>query len=240
MLNTEDKLISLMSKCIGISRAYRVGIVSYCQVVDDREVTNFPLLAMADIIHGFPDAPPGEVTVGSKIEVFWKDDDCFYPGVVKEFNEDGKAHVLYDGDEETLDLSKENFKIINSSGVSELTDETADADGENIDCGGDDEENKRGGVVERPDTGTSLSRQHVHCGDSEFFVVLLKEKGRRHHLFVEDRVYQAADGVVADEVSQQWLNDFDKNRGKAMLSLTSKNAASSEARVVKDHRDQRW
>ncbi|KAK3236598.1 hypothetical protein CYMTET_53270 [Cymbomonas tetramitiformis] len=56
-----------------------------------------------------------KVTVGSKIEVFWKDDDCFYPGVVKEFNEDGKAHVLYDdGDEETLDLSEENFKIINS------------------------------------------------------------------------------------------------------------------------------
>ncbi|KAK3273085.1 hypothetical protein CYMTET_18657 [Cymbomonas tetramitiformis] len=58
--------------------------------------------------------------------------------------------------------------------------------------------------------------------------------------FVEDRVYQAADGLVADEVLQQWLNDFDKNRGKAMLSLTSKSAASSDARVVKDHRDQRW
>ncbi|KAK3259604.1 hypothetical protein CYMTET_31407 [Cymbomonas tetramitiformis] len=89
-----------------------------------------------------------EVTVGSKIEVFWKDDDCFYPGVVKEFNEDGKAHVLYDdGDEETLDLSEENFKIINS--VSELTDEAADADGENIEnSGGDYEENKRGGVVQ--------------------------------------------------------------------------------------------
>ncbi|KAK3284537.1 hypothetical protein CYMTET_7832 [Cymbomonas tetramitiformis] len=58
--------------------------------------------------------------------------------------------------------------------------------------------------------------------------------------FVEDRVYQAADGVVADEVLQQWLNDFDKNRGKAMLSLTSKNAANAETRAVKDHRDQRW
>ncbi|KAK3265933.1 hypothetical protein CYMTET_25409 [Cymbomonas tetramitiformis] len=58
--------------------------------------------------------------------------------------------------------------------------------------------------------------------------------------FVEDRVYQAADGVVADEVLQQWLNVFDKNRGKAMLNFTSKNAASSDAQVVKDHRDQRW
>ncbi|KAK3269312.1 hypothetical protein CYMTET_22234 [Cymbomonas tetramitiformis] len=59
--------------------------------------------------------------------------------------------------------------------------------------------------------------------------------------FVEDRVYQAADGVVADEVLQQWLNDFDKNRGKAMLSLTSKNAANAETRVVNPRdRDQRW
>eukprot|EP00854_Cymbomonas_tetramitiformis_P033982 gene33982-biopygen36287 len=34
----------------------------------------------------------------------------------------------------------------------------------------------------RPNAGTSLSRRHVHCGDGEFSVVLLKEKGRRHHL----------------------------------------------------------
>ncbi|KAK3232857.1 hypothetical protein CYMTET_56809 [Cymbomonas tetramitiformis] len=54
-----------------------------------------------------------------------------------------------------------------------------------------------------------------------------------------DRVYQAADGVVADEVLQQWLNDFDKNRGKAVLSASSKSAANADARVVKDHRDQR-
>eukprot|EP00854_Cymbomonas_tetramitiformis_P015946 gene15946-biopygen16438 len=60
--------------------------------------------------------------------------------------------------------------------------------------------------------------------------------------FVEDKVYHAADGVVADEVLEQWLNDFDKNCGKAMLSLTSKNAANAETQAVKDHRDrdQRW
>ncbi|KAK3233243.1 hypothetical protein CYMTET_56449 [Cymbomonas tetramitiformis] len=58
--------------------------------------------------------------------------------------------------------------------------------------------------------------------------------------FVEDRVYQAADGMVADEVLQQWLNDFDKSHGKAMLSATMKSAANADARVVKEHRDQRW
>ncbi|KAK3279917.1 hypothetical protein CYMTET_12221 [Cymbomonas tetramitiformis] len=89
------------------------------------------------------------VTVGSRIEVFWKNDDCFYPDVVKEFNEDGKAHVLCDdGDEETLDMFKENFKIIGSSGAPELTDETADVNGVDIDCGGNYKANKRGGAVE--------------------------------------------------------------------------------------------
>ncbi|KAK3235858.1 hypothetical protein CYMTET_53962 [Cymbomonas tetramitiformis] len=59
--------------------------------------------------------------------------------------------------------------------------------------------------------------------------------------FVEDRVYQAADGVVADEVLQQWLNDFDKNRGKAMLSMTAKNAAKAETRVANPRdRELRW
>ncbi|KAK3288433.1 hypothetical protein CYMTET_4090 [Cymbomonas tetramitiformis] len=108
-----------------------------------------------------------KVTVGSKIEVFWKDDDCFYPGVVKEFNEDGKAHVLYDdGDEETLDLSEENFKIINS--VSELTDEAADADGENIEriSGGDYEEYKRGGVVQNFLTRSLCERWRGELGPS--------------------------------------------------------------------------
>ncbi|KAK3288759.1 hypothetical protein CYMTET_3776 [Cymbomonas tetramitiformis] len=276
-----------------------------------------------------------KVTVGTKIEVFWKDDDCFYLGVVKEFDEDGKAHVLYDdGDEETLDLSEENFKIINS------TDEATDADGENTEriSGGDYEEYKRGGVVQNfltrslcerwrgelgpsrltelavtmqrkalldatmgnygpkarrfilfceqhqrpwlpaseatvllyiasllkdggikstslqpylsainnyhedlrfpgpakgrsvtravkgmatiqaelavqeenietqrtPDTGTSLSRQHVHCGDSEFSVVLIKEKGRRHQL-VKRRLCIPWKGVaLLNELIEHW------------------------------------
>ncbi|KAK3241707.1 hypothetical protein CYMTET_48554 [Cymbomonas tetramitiformis] len=103
-----------------------------------------------------------KVTVGSRIEVFWKDDDCFYPGVVKELNEDGKAHVLYDdGDEKILDLFEENFKIICSSSVSELTDGTADVNGENIDCGGDCKENKRGDAVENFLT-YSLSINNYH------------------------------------------------------------------------------
>ncbi|KAK3234998.1 hypothetical protein CYMTET_54774 [Cymbomonas tetramitiformis] len=46
---------------------------------------------------------------------------------------------------------------------------------------------------------------------------------------VEDRVYQAADGVVADAVLQQWLNDFDKQKGRALMNTTAKQAANAEA-----------
>ncbi|KAK3250327.1 hypothetical protein CYMTET_40288 [Cymbomonas tetramitiformis] len=239
-----------------------------------------------------------------KIEVFWKDDDCFYQGVVKEFDEDGKAHVLYDdGDEETLDLSEENFKIINSTdealivvsssaflsivtasshqrpwlpaseatvllyiasllkdgginnyhedlrfpgpakgrsvtravkGMATIQAELAVQE-ENI-------ETQRTWLPAahvrrvheaalsltprspeelrllrafayvvvafvtfgRPDTGTSLSRQHVHCGDSEFSVVLLKEKGRRHHL-VKRRLCIPWKGVaLLKELIEHW------------------------------------
>ncbi|KAK3252548.1 hypothetical protein CYMTET_38161 [Cymbomonas tetramitiformis] len=58
--------------------------------------------------------------------------------------------------------------------------------------------------------------------------------------FVENKVYQAADGVVADEVLQQWLNDFDKSRGKALLNSAAKNAANAEARLGRDQREHRW
>eukprot|EP00854_Cymbomonas_tetramitiformis_P034180 gene34180-biopygen18432 len=75
--------------------------------------------------------------------------------------------------------------------------------------------------------------------ESEDSELSYNELQKRFHAFVEDRVYQAADGVVADEVMQQWLNDFDKNRGKAVLSATSESAANAYARVVKDHRDRR-
>eukprot|EP00854_Cymbomonas_tetramitiformis_P000668 gene668-biopygen552 len=71
----------------------------------------------------------------SPLAVYWKDDDKFYPGVVKNFNEDGAALVVYDdGDEETLNLSEEKFNILLSEGVYE----------QNMERGGDYEENKRG------------------------------------------------------------------------------------------------
>ncbi|KAK3245214.1 hypothetical protein CYMTET_45210 [Cymbomonas tetramitiformis] len=87
-----------------------------------------------------------KVTVGTRLEVFWVDDDKFYPGVVKGFNEDGTAHVVYDdGDEENLNLSEEKFNILCSAGVSEQNEEAAELSSENIDCGGNYKENEPSG-----------------------------------------------------------------------------------------------
>ncbi|KAK3244623.1 hypothetical protein CYMTET_45771 [Cymbomonas tetramitiformis] len=46
---------------------------------------------------------------------------------------------------------------------------------------------------------------------------------------LEDCVCRSSDGVVADEVLQEWLNDFHRSRGKAMLSTTAKQAASAQS-----------
>eukprot|EP00854_Cymbomonas_tetramitiformis_P006166 gene6166-biopygen6199 len=112
---------------------------------------------------------PGQSWFGEMEALATEDDVCFYVGVVKKLNEHSKAHVLYGhGDEETLDLSEENFKFICSSGVSELTDETADMNGENIDCAGDYKENKRGGAVENFLTRSLCERWRIELGQSRF------------------------------------------------------------------------
>ncbi|KAK3248781.1 hypothetical protein CYMTET_41758 [Cymbomonas tetramitiformis] len=87
-----------------------------------------------------------KVTVGTRLEIFWVDDDKFYPGSVKSFNKDGTAHVVYDdGDEETLNLSEEKFNILHSAGVYKQNSETAEVLNENMERGGDYKENKCGG-----------------------------------------------------------------------------------------------
>eukprot|EP00854_Cymbomonas_tetramitiformis_P004946 gene4946-biopygen4900 len=43
-------------------------------------------------------------------QMFWEDDDAYYPGVVQHYTKESKAVVVYDdGDEETLNLAQETF-----------------------------------------------------------------------------------------------------------------------------------
>ncbi|KAK3235269.1 hypothetical protein CYMTET_54516 [Cymbomonas tetramitiformis] len=81
-----------------------------------------------------------KVTVDTRLEVYyWEDDDKFYPGVVKNFNDDGTLLVVYDdGDEETLNLSEEKFNILLCEGEND----------QNKERGGDYKENKRGGETQ--------------------------------------------------------------------------------------------
>lgn len=50
--------------------------------------------------------------VGSKVRVYWPDDNIYYFGSISEYRNDEKARVLYDdGDTEWLDLSKEIWNL---------------------------------------------------------------------------------------------------------------------------------
>ena len=60
-----------------------------------------------------------QVTVGTKLEIYWQDDDAYYPGVVAahcQLPKDMRSYrynVLYDdGEVETVDLSRQRFRII--------------------------------------------------------------------------------------------------------------------------------
>ncbi|KAK3253171.1 hypothetical protein CYMTET_37563 [Cymbomonas tetramitiformis] len=100
-----------------------------------------------------------EVTVGTRLEVYWEDDDKFYPGVVKNFNDDGAAHVVYDdGDEETLNLSEEKFNILLCEGENE----------QNKERGGDYKENKRVGDTQNFFVRSLCGRWKNELGQSEY------------------------------------------------------------------------
>ncbi|XP_071686777.1 uncharacterized protein [Rutidosis leptorrhynchoides] len=56
----------------------------------------------------------GENLVGSRIKVYWPDDKMYYEGVVIYFDGIRKRHKIlyYDGDEETLDLKREQWELV--------------------------------------------------------------------------------------------------------------------------------
>ncbi|XP_068652012.1 sister chromatid cohesion protein PDS5 homolog C-like isoform X2 [Aristolochia californica] len=64
-----------------------------------------------------------EKIVGSKVEVWWPDDDEFYRGTVASYDPIEKKHkVLYDdGDEETLFLKEEKFHLVMSDEAADLS-----------------------------------------------------------------------------------------------------------------------
>ena len=54
------------------------------------------------------------VSIGSKIAVYWEEDNAYYPGVVASYKPKFRRYkVLYDdGDVEKLNLTEERFRII--------------------------------------------------------------------------------------------------------------------------------
>lgn len=129
---------------------------------EDKEMVSSPKLAnksSKDVLEATPKTNPkrkrtpakekasdvkeyGENLVGSKVKVWWPDDQMFYEGVIDSYDSVKKKHkVLYtDGDEEILNLKKEKWEIIKSDSES---DEEEAADHTNTDASSEMPEKKK-------------------------------------------------------------------------------------------------
>ena len=63
-----------------------------------------------------------QVRVGTRVQVYWPDDDKYYPGRVTELIQTKNGPRLYkilydDGDIETLDLSSQTFRVIDNEEI---------------------------------------------------------------------------------------------------------------------------
>ncbi|QCE16301.1 transcriptional regulator ATRX [Vigna unguiculata] len=85
----------------------------------------------------------GENLVGLRVKVWWPEDREFYKGVIHSFYSGKKKHkVLYDdGDEETLNLLKEKWKLIEAGSDA---DEEGQSDRESLDASTDMPPKKKG------------------------------------------------------------------------------------------------
>lgn len=64
-------------------------------------------------------SPNVEPSVGGNVSVFWPEDGKFYPGTVREAEEDGRLDIRYDdGDTEALDMTTAIWKFNNALAAS--------------------------------------------------------------------------------------------------------------------------
>ncbi|KAL1556803.1 protein starmaker-like isoform X1 [Salvia divinorum] len=98
-----------------------------------------------------------ENLVGSKVEVWWPEDQLYYEGVIDSFDSGKKKHrVLYnDGDEEILNLKKEEWRFLNEDVVSNGEDQ--DVEHSSHDTSSDVRVKRKGNMS----SGTRSKRQKV-------------------------------------------------------------------------------
>jgi len=89
---------------------------------DDKDITMLPM------DNPTPTSDLSTIHIGTKLSVYWPDDDKFYQGTITSISPSGLYHVSYDdGDFEELDLHKERF-IITPSSTPPMPDNQPDMD----------------------------------------------------------------------------------------------------------------
>ena len=105
---------------------------------DDNNTTMLP------IDNPTPTVDLSTIQIGTKLSVYWPDDDKFYQGTITSITPSGLYHVSYDdGDLEELDLHKERF-ILTPSSTPPIPDNRPDMD---IDTTPDTDESTRWKMV---------------------------------------------------------------------------------------------
>ena len=61
----------------------------------------------------------GSLNVGSRVKVFWPDDNAFYKGTVARYSSRTGTHTIhyYDGDSEVMDMKKEQYGVVNNDNL---------------------------------------------------------------------------------------------------------------------------
>eukprot|EP00854_Cymbomonas_tetramitiformis_P004302 gene4302-biopygen4234 len=163
-----------------------------------------PWALQNEVAHKLQEEGAAATVVAPYWPVFWEDDDKFYPGVVKSFNEDGATHEVYDdGDKESLNLSEEKCNILLSEGVYE----------QNMERGGDYKENKRGGDTPNFFARSLCGRWRDELGQSDYtdLAILMQQRslldstlsnyGPKAERFVQFRVRQDRQWLPATEAT---------------------------------------
>jgi len=153
--------------------------------------------------------PASQVQQGSRVSIYWPDDDASYPGTVTGITNTGLVQVSYDdGDIEELDLANENFQLLpplTTTGDSTTTSRPSDL---HINSETDDSYRwKISRILEHKELGPHKTDLHVQwdSGESSWLPLSMVKRSDPH-------LYE----TYALTAHGPWANNFRKKRRQCL------------------------
>ncbi|KAK7260938.1 hypothetical protein RIF29_27239 [Crotalaria pallida] len=163
----------------------------------------------------------GDNLVGSRVKVWWPEDEMFYEGIIASFSASRKTHkVNYDdGDVEILNLKKERWEIIEGGADSDLE----GGDHESPDASADMPPKKKG------KTSTAESKRGGHMGASSTSGRASSSKSTKSSSFADRKSKASKIGSESeDEVIRKMKNQTPKSGGGKSVDAAQKRTSKSK------------